>query len=141
MATVSTNCGLVIPEATRFIVDRDLMVYISHDISGIFNSNDKTKEDLSNLPSHRKAGLKVKMRMQVSTFSTYCHFLVIVPGGPDGKESACNAGDPGLNHGLERFPLRRKWPPTHSSILAWRIPWSEEPGERKSMGSQRVGHD
>ena len=29
---------------------------------------------------------------------------------------------------------------THSSILAWRIPWTEEPG-RLSMGSQRVGHD
>ena len=30
---------------------------------------------------------------------------------------------------------------THSSILAWRIPWSEEPGGLQSMGSQRVGHD
>ena len=30
---------------------------------------------------------------------------------------------------------------THSSILAWRIPWTEEPGELQSMGSQRVGHD
>jgi len=30
---------------------------------------------------------------------------------------------------------------THSSILAWRIPWSEEPGEPQSLGSQRVGHD
>ena len=30
---------------------------------------------------------------------------------------------------------------THSSILAWRIPWTEEPGGLKSMGSQRVGHD
>ena len=30
---------------------------------------------------------------------------------------------------------------THSSILAWRIPWSEEPGEPQTMGSQRVGHD
>ena len=29
---------------------------------------------------------------------------------------------------------------THSSILAWRIPWTEEPGELQSMGSQRVGH-
>ena len=29
----------------------------------------------------------------------------------------------------------------HSSILAWRIPWSEEPGRLQSMGSQRVGHD
>ena len=30
---------------------------------------------------------------------------------------------------------------THSSILAWKIPWTEEPGWLQSMGSQRVGHD
>ena len=30
---------------------------------------------------------------------------------------------------------------THSSILAWRIPWTEEPEELQSMGSQRVGQD
>ena len=30
---------------------------------------------------------------------------------------------------------------THSSILAWRIPWTQEPGGLQSIGSQRVGHD
>ena len=30
---------------------------------------------------------------------------------------------------------------THSSILAWRIPWTEEPGDLQSSGSQRVGHN
>ena len=30
---------------------------------------------------------------------------------------------------------------THSSILAWKIPWTEEPGRLQSMGSKRVGHD
>ena len=30
---------------------------------------------------------------------------------------------------------------THSSILAWRIPWTEEPGRLQSMGSLEVGHD
>ena len=30
---------------------------------------------------------------------------------------------------------------THSSIIAWKIPWTEEPSRRQSMGSQRVGHD
>ena len=30
---------------------------------------------------------------------------------------------------------------THSSTLAWKIPWTEEPGRLRSMGSQRVGHD
>ena len=37
-------------------------------------------------------------------------------------------------------PLEKKMA-THSSILAWRIPWIEEPGRLQSMGSQRVGHD
>ena len=30
---------------------------------------------------------------------------------------------------------------THSSILAWTIPWTEEPGGLQSIGSQRIGHD
>ena len=30
---------------------------------------------------------------------------------------------------------------THSSVLAWRISWTEEPGQLQSMGSQRVGHN
>ena len=30
---------------------------------------------------------------------------------------------------------------THSSVLAWRIPWTEEPGGLQCMGSQRAGHD
>ena len=37
-------------------------------------------------------------------------------------------------------PLEKGLAP-HSSILAWRIPWTEEPGGLQSMGSQRVGHD
>ena len=37
-------------------------------------------------------------------------------------------------------PLEKRMA-THRSILAWRIPWTEEPGGLQSMGSQRVGHD
>ena len=37
-------------------------------------------------------------------------------------------------------PLEKKMA-THSSILAWRIPWTEEPSGVQSMGSQRVGHN
>ena len=37
-------------------------------------------------------------------------------------------------------PLEKEMAP-HSSILAWRIPWTEEPGGLQSRGSQRVGHD
>ena len=92
-------------------------------------------------------------------------------GSSAGKESTCNAGDlssiPGLGRslgeGLE-YPLQYSWaslvaqmvknPPamqetsvrslgmaSHSSILSWRIPWSEKPGGLQSMGLERVGHD
>ena len=37
-------------------------------------------------------------------------------------------------------PLEKRMA-THSSILTWRIPWTEEPGGVQSMGSQRIGHD
>ena len=60
-------------------------------------------------------------------------------GRSDGKESACNAGDLGLIPGLGRSPGEGNG--NHSSILAWRIPRTEEPGRLQSMGSQRVGHD
>ena len=55
------------------------------------------------------------------------------PGGSAGKESACNAEDLGLIPGLED-PLE-KGMATHSSLLAWRFPWKEEPGGLQSMGS------
>ena len=42
---------------------------------------------------------------------------------------------------LAREDLLEKEMVTHSSILAWKIPWTEEPGRLQSRGSQRVGHD
>ena len=50
--------------------------------------------------------------------------------------NAGDTGDVGLIPGWED-PLEED----HSSILAWRIPWTEEPGRLQSIGSQRVGHD
>ena len=61
------------------------------------------------------------------------------PGGSDGKASACNAGDPGSILGWE--DTLEKEMATHSSTLAWTIPWTDEPGRLQSMGLQRVGHD
>ena len=58
-------------------------------------------------------------------------------GGSEGRETACNAGVPGSIAGWEE-PLEKEMA-THSSILAWRIPWTKEPGRLQSMGSQRVG--
>ena len=61
------------------------------------------------------------------------------PGGSDSKESACNAGDPGSIPGSGR-PLEKEMT-THSSILVWRISWTEEPGRLQSMESQRIRHN
>ena len=56
------------------------------------------------------------------------------PGGSDGKESACNEGDPVQSLGQE--DLLEKGMATHSNILSWRIPWTKEPGGLQSMESQ-----
>ena len=65
-----------------------------------------------------------------------------MPNGSAGKESTCNAGDVG---DVGSIPGSGKSPregnATHSSILAWRISWTEEPRGLQCMGSQRVGHD
>ena len=67
---------------------------------------------------------------------TIFYILLDFPGGSDGKESAFKAGDPDSILGWEG-PLEMEMA-THSSILAWKIPWMEEPGRLQSMGSQRV---
>ena len=61
---------------------------------------------------------------------------VVFPGGPDGKESACNSGDWVQSLGQEE-PLEEGMA-THSSILAWRIPWTEKASGLQSRESQRV---
>ena len=62
--------------------------------------------------------------------------IPLFPGGSEGKASACNAGNLGSIPGSE--DLLEKEIATHSSILAWKIPWMENPGRLRSMGSQRV---
>ena len=58
--------------------------------------------------------------------------VVEFPGGSNGKESACNVRDMGSIPGWED-PLEKEMT-THSSILAWRVPWTEKPGGLSSWG-------
>ena len=86
----------------------------------------------------------VHVSFSIMVFSGYMPSSGIVrivhfPGGLGGKESACSSGDSSLIPGWE--DLLEKGMATHSSILAWRIPWTEEPGGLQSMGSQRVRPD
>ena len=63
------------------------------------------------------------------------------PAGSDGKESACNVvRETQVQFRGQEDPLEKKIA-SHSSILAWKIPWPEEPGRLQSMGLQRVGHN
>ena len=111
------------------------------------------------------------LKPEVLVFTLYIHVGFL--NSSVGKESACNAGDPGSIPGSGRsgegigFPLQYFWASlvaqtvknlpamweiwvrslgwgdpleegmaTHSSILVWRIPWTEEPGGLQSMGLQ-----
>ena len=72
------------------------------------------------------------------------HLLAISMGHPSGsveKESACNGGHQRLKNPLGQENLLEEEMATHSSILAWRITWTEESGGLQSMGSQKVGHN
>ena len=73
--------------------------------------------------------------------TSFLHFFQFFdfPGGPDSKASVYNAGDPDSVRGSGRSPGEGK--ATHSSTLAWKMPWTEEPGGLQSMGSQKVRHD
>ena len=66
--------------------------------------------------------------------------LTGVPSGSDGKESACNVEDTGVQSLGWEDPLE-KGIATHSNILAWRVPRTEEPGRLQSIGLQRVECD
>jgi len=56
----------------------------------------------------------------------------LVPGGSDSKESVFNAGDMGWEDPLEKKIA------TNSSILAWRIPWTEEPSGYSPQGCNEL---
>ena len=56
-------------------------------------------------------------------------------GGSDNKESSCQCKRPRFDPWFGKISLEEEMT-THSSILAWRIPWTEEPGGLQSTGSQ-----
>ena len=74
-------------------------------------------------------------------WNVFSHGLLLggFPGGSEVKASAHDVGDLGSTPGSGRSPGEEM--ATRSSILAWRIPWMEEPGRLQSTGLQRVGHD
>ena len=72
-------------------------------------------------------------------------YRCINKGFPDGsavKEFACNAETQEIQfQSMDQEDLLEKEMATLSNILAWKIPWTEDPGRLQSKGSQRVRHD
>ena len=60
----------------------------------------------------------------------------LCPGCRSGKESICQCMRHGFDPWIGKIPLAKEMT-IHSSILAWEIPWIEEPGELQAMGSQK----
>ena len=69
-------------------------------------------------------------------FEMLSSLFMYIPGGSDSKVSTYNAGDHVQSLGWE--DSLEKEMVTYSSTLAWKIPWTENPGRLQSMGSQRV---
>ena len=95
----------------------------------------------------------MRIRSSATTFSI--HPLVLLPtlhplrpgqkspgfpGGSVVKNSTVHAEDTGEVGSIPGDPLEEEMA-THSSVLAWRIPWTEEPGGLQSTGSQGLGYD
>ena len=96
----------------------------------------RVKEGVAKKPSEARKGTRETHQDQEATWGQIkggqsCAMLGL-PGGSDGRESACNAGDPSL------YPWAGSSPGegngfTHSSIPPWRIPRTEEPGVLRSL--------
>ena len=71
--------------------------------------------------------------------------LFFLPAHPENTEGNSHNAQATLylfsSFAFQLFLVLEKEMATHPNILAWRIPWTEEPGRLQSMGSQRVGHD
>ena len=73
---------------------------------------------------------------KIGIFKWTSHKMVGIPGSSVVKNPPANAGNMGSIFGSGRPP--EKGMATHSSILAWKITWTEEPGMLQSMGLQRL---
>ena len=98
---------------------------------GLIQSVKKTLEKTTEVPPSEERGFLPLYLNCTINYQGFCD-------GSDGKESACKARDLGLIP--ESGTSTGEENGTHSSILAWRIPWAE-PGGLSSMGSQRVRLD
>ena len=83
--------------------------------------------------------LKIHIFQVFNAFS-YTTYFPDFPGGSDGIKRLSTMQETRVRALDWEDPLEKEMA-IHSSTLAWKIPWTEEPGRLQSMGSQRVGHN
>ena len=79
-------------------------------------------------------------RLNNNKMYIYSHHFWAFPKAQMVKNLPVQCRRPGFDPWVGEISWRREWA-THSRILAWRIPWTEEPGRLQFMGSQRVRHN
>ena len=130
--------SFVIPVSLR--CETKLYTIIREWIKGQYRGQWKSRTD-------RQAGfVRIGIRTETDLQLTNTSSLPVhwgFPGGTHGKEPSyqCRRYKETQVRSLSQEDSLQKEMPTQSMILAWRIPWTEEPGGLQSMGSQRVRHD
>ena len=91
--------------------------------------------------SHFRRGMRTHILLVDTLLKKFILFYIAVfPGSSADKRICLQCRRPQFDSWVGKIPWRRKMA-IHSSILAWKIPCTEEPGGVQSMGLQRVGHD
>ena len=97
---------------------------------------------MSSLPPYQWVGVTAENTTSFIAGISSKHTIILgLPQWLSDKESTCDAEDTGDLGSIPGEDPLEEGMTTHSSILAWRIPWTEEPGGLQSIGSQGVGHD
>ena len=87
--------------------------------------------------------LQAPLKLQFQLHILFCKLVHLMPQGVQLLEGRAGSGKPSPLRPGPLWALEGHWKEmaTHCSILAWRIPWTEEPGRLESVGLHRVGHD
>ena len=131
-------------EASVLVLPMNIKGLFPLELTGLFSLLSKERTKVFSSTTFKNTSLVLSLlygpTLTIPIVSIYSIMIMLrspgFPGGSDAKASACNLGHLGSIPSQE-VPLEKKMA-THSSILTWKIPWTEESGGLQSKGSQTV---